>query len=257
MWSSEFIERIKDIATKIQTTQIEAINSACHICAQSIGAGRAVLIFGAGHSALPCMEAFPRIGSFVGFLQITEPSLGFNGFVVGKGGQRQMSFLERTKGYAEVILSNYCLDPQDSLIIFSHSGINALPVEMAILCKNRGMKVIGVTSFAHSRANKSAIGKRLFEVCDIPIDTCVPEGDALIHTKDGRRFASGSTIASMIIMNSLVAGTADLLIEKGQKPVIYPSHNVTNEVIKMIEEEEKMFDAYTRLASKLLKGSQV
>ena len=255
MWSAWFLGKISELVKKIETTQLESINGACEACAASIGAGRAALLFGAGHSALPCMEAFPRIGSLVGFYQIVEPALGYNSLVVGKGGQRQMSFLERTRGYAKAILSNYRLEPADAIIIFSHSGINALPVEIAMECSKRGMKTIGVTSVAHSKANTPdpQIGKRLFEVVDIPIDTCAPEGDAIIESEDGRRFAFVSTIASLVIMNTIVAQTAEILIGQGHDPVTYPDHNVTKDVARMIEEEEHLFEMYTRLQSRLLK----
>ena len=255
MWSDSYINEITNRIKQVQRTQIEKISAAAEMCANSIGAGRAALVFGAGHSALPCMEAFPRIGSFVGFYQIVEPAFGYNSLVVGKGGQRQMSFLERTSGYAKVILSNYNLKPSDSLIVFSHSGINALPVEMALECGKIGMHTIGVTSIEHSKANTPdrSLGRRLFEVCDVAIDTCAPEGDALLRTEDGSGFASASTISSMVIMNAIVARTAELLLERKVALFVYPSHNITKNIEQMIEEEESMFDAYSRLQSKILK----
>ena len=255
MWSDTYINEITNRIRQVQRTQIEKINSASVICADSIGAGRAALVFGAGHSALPCMEAFPRIGSFVGFYQIVEPALGYNSLVVGKGGQRQMSFLERTSGYAKVILSNYALKPEDSIVVFSHSGINALPVEMALECRSRGMRAIGVTSFAHSTVNApdASIGRRLFEVCDVAIDTCAPEGDALLRSEGGKRFASASTISSMVIMNAIIARTAELLLERKVAPFVYPSHNISENMELMVEEEERMFDAYSRLQAMLVK----
>jgi uncharacterized phosphosugar-binding protein len=255
MWSKEFLVKTREIIRRLEDSQLERIERASCACADSIAAGRAALVFGAGHSALPCMEAFPRIGSFVGFYQIVEPAFGYNSLVVGKGGQRQMSFLERTKGYASVILSNYSLKPEDSIVIFTHSGINALPVEMAIECKKLGMTTIGVTSFEHSMANApdEATGKRLFEAVDIPIDTGAPEGDALLEAEDGKRYASISTIVSMVIMDAIVARTAELLIERGHDPVVYPSHNVTSDVETMTKQEEHMFDVYSQLQSKLLK----
>ena len=255
MWSDSYINEITNRITQVRRTQIENINTASAMCADSIGAGRAALVFGAGHSALPCMEAFPRIGSFVGFYQIVEPALGYNSLVVGKGGQRQMSFLERTSGYAKVILSNYSLEPADSLIVFSHSGINALPVEMALECAKIGMRTIAVTSVEHSKVNAPdrSVGRRLFEVCDVAIDTCAPEGDALLRSEGGKRFASASTISSMVIMNAIVARTAEILLERKVALFVYPSHNITEKVEQMVEEEERMFDAYSRLQSMLMK----
>ncbi len=162
----EFLEKLNNIISIIDQQEGSHIQDAAKACAATIAAGRAVLVFGAGHSALPAQEAFPRIGSIVGFVQITEPNLGFNGHVTGKGGQRQMSFLEQTAGYAEVILSNYDLTPQDTLIVISNSGINALPVELCDLANQRGLTTIGISSSAHSLANKpkNKMNKRLLEI---------------------------------------------------------------------------------------------
>ncbi len=147
-------------------------------CSDAIAAERWVHTFGAGHSSIPGMETFPRIGSFVGFHQLNELNLSFNGQVVGGMAQRQSSFLERVEGYAEIILANHRFSPQDVAILFSNSGINELIVDMALLLKEKGVTVVGLTSIAHSMSNqpRHSSGKRLSEVVDISIDTCCPEG---------------------------------------------------------------------------------
>ena len=248
-----FLEEITRVISLIAHKEKETILAASAVCADSIEKGRAVLLFGAGHSALPCQEAFPRIGSIVGFVQITEPSLGFNGFVTGKGGQKQMSFLEQTAGFAEVILSNYHLTKDDTLIVYSHSGINALPVEICALAKNLGVKTIGISSFVHSKANtpKNKLGKRLLEVADIAIDNHTPEGDALISLDEKVRVGGGSTVAHMVIMNSIVVETAAILHDRQVPYFLYPSHNVSENLEDMLEKEEALFEAHKRLLAKL------
>lgn len=250
----DFIQEIQHVISLIEAQEAIHIERAAEACANTIAAGRAVLLFGAGHSALPPQEAFPRIGSIVGFVQITEPELGFNGFVTGKGGQRQMSFLEQTPGFAEVILSNYTLTPEDTLIVFSNSGINALPVEICHLANRQSLTTISIGSKAHALANKpkNSLGKRLCEIADIHIDNHVPEGDTLVTLEGGIQTGGGSTIAAMVIMNAIVVETVKQLHQRGAPFHIYPSHNVSGEALQaVIKKEEALFKAHKNLLSKL------
>lgn len=250
----DFIGEMVEVLNLIKLHEKESIQKAGRACANSIAAGRAVLMFGAGHSALPPQEAFPRIGSIVGFVQITEPELGFNGFVTGKGGQQQMSFLEQTEGFAEVILSNYNLSPEDTLIVFSNSGINALPVELCHLANRQSLTTISVGSSAHSLANKpkNALEQRLCEIADIHIDNHVPPGDTLITLTGGIQTGGGSTIAGMVIMNAIVVEAVTRLHQQGVPFHIYPSHNVSGEQLeKIIKQEQALFAAHKNLISKL------
>ena len=249
----EFLEKLNNIISTIDQQEGSHIQDAAKVCAATIAAGRAVLVFGAGHSALPAQEAFPRIGSIVGFVQITEPNLGFNGHVTGKGGQRQMSFLEQTAGYAEVILSNYDLTPQDTLIVISNSGINALPVELCDLANQRGLTTIGISSSAHSLANKpkNKLGKRLLEIADLHIDNHIPAGDTLVTLDEDTHIGGGSTIASMAIINSVIVETIRHLHQQGAPFHLYPSHNVSRDIEKVERQEEELFKAHKNLIAKL------
>lgn len=248
-----FIQEIQSVLDAVEQIEGQTIKKAAEACAASIASGRAVLMFGAGHSALPAQEAFPRIGSIVGFVQITEPELGFNGFVTGKGGQRQMSFLEQTTGFAEVILENYNLTPEDTLIVISNSGINALPVELCDLARQQGLTTISIGSTIHALANqpKNPLGKRLMEVSDIHIDTHVREGDALVDLEGGIKAGGGSTIASMVVMNTIIVETIRLLIEADVPFHIYPSHNVSADLDDVIAQEQALFEAHKKLIAKL------
>lgn len=245
-----FFQGIQGIIDGVRETQAEKLDAVAKKCADAIAAERWVHLFGAGHSAIPGMETFPRIGSFVGFHQLNELNLSFNGQVVGSMAQRQSSFLERVEGYAAVILANHHFSPLDVAILFSNSGINELIVDMALLLKEKGVTVVGVTSMAHSMSNqpRHSSGKRLGEVVDISIDTCCPEGDALVDVPGlNYRVGGSSTIASCIVMNGIVAQTAAILQQRGYMPTVWPSHNVNTspeEYAAMEAQEAKVYKQY-------------
>ena len=76
----------------------------------------------------------------------------FHTQVVGANGQRQAMAIERVEGLAATILANFRLRPTDALMVFSAGGTTAVPIEMAMGARSRGLPVIAVTSVEHSRA---------------------------------------------------------------------------------------------------------
>ena len=112
---SEWIDAGIGVLEKIRDTQSDAIERASEVCAEAIGAGGFVHLFGTGHSRIPVEEMFPRYGSYPGFHPIVELSMTFHTQVVGANGQRQAMFIERMPGLAEVILSNFHFEPKDAV----------------------------------------------------------------------------------------------------------------------------------------------
>lgn len=224
----EYLGRITEVISKIRETQKNSISRAAEAFAKSIKSGGRVYMFGSGHSVIPVLDIFPRYGSFVGFYPIFDPRLmWFN--VVGPGGARELLWLEQREGYAKVILSSYELKPIDSVLIFSHGGLNAAPIEMGIEAKKSGVTVVSVSSHANYKhaAAKHSTGKKLADASDIAIDNCVPPEDALIAGEGiPERFAAGSTVASVAIAMTLVSETGQLLLKAGVRPNTFVSPNV-------------------------------
>src|SRR5205807_8139569 len=131
-----------------------ALAEASRLCADVIGGGGLVHVFGTGHSRIPVEELFPRYGSYPGFNPIVELSMTFHTQVVGTNGQRQAMFIERVEGLAEAILANFDLRPTDAMMIFSASGLTAVSIEMAVGAHARGLKVVAVTSLAHTQVGE-------------------------------------------------------------------------------------------------------
>jgi uncharacterized phosphosugar-binding protein len=208
---------------RLATTQAGAIETASQWCADAIAADGLVHLFGTGHSRIPVEEMFPRYGSYPGFNPMVELSMTFHTQVVGANGQRQAMFIERTPGLAEVILSNFSFGPEDVMVVFSASGLSAVPVEMARGARRRGLKVVGVTSVEQSMTGPPdpIVGSRLLDEADLVIDLCTPHADALV-TVNGldTPVGPGSTIAAVAVVNSIKVRTAELLVERGAMPPV-------------------------------------
>jgi uncharacterized phosphosugar-binding protein len=228
MSARQFFSALRTIYDAIEASQMETIGTVATLGAEAIAAGRFVLLFGSGHSFIPTMDTYPRIGSYPGWLPLHELSTSYMASVTGNQGLRQALFLEKVEGFGRVVLANYRLDPRDLMIVISHSGVNPMGIDVALSAREQGLKTVAITSLAHSRASRSrhSSGKRLYEVCDLVIDTCVPQGDALVRVAGfGHPVAASSTIAACIIMQALVAETAQRLAARGISLPVFPSHN--------------------------------
>ncbi len=221
-----FMDAAQRILDAIRTTQMDKIEQAAQICADSIGQGGLVHLFGTGHSRIPVEEMFPRHGSFPGFQPIIDLSMTFQTQVVGSNGQRQAMLIEKMEGLGEAILRNFVFRTYDSFMIFSNSGVNNVIMDVAIGAKERGMKVIGVVSVEHclATAPRHKSGLRLPDVCDITIDNCTPSGDAVVQI-DGLEYpvGPGSTIGYTAIVNALKCAVAQKLTAMGKPPLVLTS----------------------------------
>jgi len=203
-----------------------------------------VYLFGSGHSVIPVLDTFPRYGSFVGFFPLYDPRLmWFN--VIGPGGARELLWLERSEGYARVFLQSYPLEAGDVMLVFSHGGLNAAPVEVALEAKARGLTVVTVSSHANAAIATAthSSGNRLSDAADIAIDNCVPPEDALVDIGMPEPVAAGSTMAAVFIAMSLVADTAARLAAAGVRPVTFVSPNVPG-IGK--DHNQRVFDTFTK-----------
>lgn len=219
-----WIDEARKVLDRIESTQVEAIESAALIAAEAIGNGGVVHTFGTGHSRIPVEEMFPRYGSYPGWHPLVEQSMTFHTEIAGSNGQRQAMFIERVSGLAEMILANFELRPTDAILMFSATGRNAVPVETAMIAKKAGLKVIAVTSLAEARnvPPTHASGTLLADHADVVIDTCTPLGDAVVDvTGWENKVGPVSSIANITIVNMLKVATAQKLADRGiELPVL-------------------------------------
>lgn len=229
MLAKQWINNARSVMDKIENSQMNNILKAAEVMADSIQAGRWVHTFGCGHATLPVEEMYPRIGGFVGFHPMIELPLTFFTNIVGGMSVHQFIFLERVEGYGIEIMKGYNFHPSDCVWLFSHTGINAVNIDVAVESRKRGMKVIvfGSAGEAEGKQTRHSSGKTIFDLADIVVDTCVPIQDASVPLKNHiDKVGPVSTIGFITAVWMTVTTVAEILADRGVKLFIHPSHNI-------------------------------
>ncbi|HWR51972.1 MAG TPA: SIS domain-containing protein [Bryobacteraceae bacterium] len=243
MSADAYYRAISGVLGRIHDQEASKLEAAGEMLAEAIASGKRVYLFGSGHSVIPVMDVFPRYGSFVGFFPLYDPRLMWHN-VVGPGGARELLWLERREGYVEQFLQSYSFTPGDCIIVFSHGGLNAAPIEAALYAKARGVKVITVSSHANRELNQAthSSGKQLADVADIALDNCVAAEDSQVDIGRREKVAAGSTMAVVFIAMALVAETGARLAARGFVAPTFVSPNVPG-----VEKDHNLgvFEAYT------------
>lgn len=248
----DYLTKSRALIDQLISGQLEEIGRAAELCANAIAAGGLVHGFGTGHSRIPVEELFPRHGSFPGFHEIVELSLTFHNQVVGANGQRQAMWLERQEGFGEVILRNFNFGPDDVMMIFSNSGVNAVVIDVALGARHRGMQVIACVSVEHCGASaaKHSSGKKLTDLADLVLDNGSPAGDAMVTVQGlDDPVAPGSTLGYAAVVNALKAQVASNLVQLGHPPLVLSSSLLIGD--RAAQRFDECYDEYARRAARL------
>lgn len=238
----EYIENIKKIIEQIEEKCSENIENAAKAFSQALINDRKIFLFGTGHSHMLSEELFYRAGGLLNIQPILIDELMLH------ISASESTEKEREEGLAEKIFSDYAINENDVIVIISNSGRNGVIVDMALLCKERNVKAIALTSLNHSLAGQSRhqSGKRLCEIADIVLDNCGCLGDACIEV-DGvsGKICATSTVSGALILNAVVARAVEICAEKGFCPEHFLSANVdggdqvNNKLIEKYKKEIK------------------
>jgi len=222
MLAKEFIDKVVSLIHTVEETESTSVAQAADWIADSIARDGLLHLFGCGHSHLLVEDFFYRAGGIVPVNAILETS------VMLHEGAVKSSKVERMTGYARHILDNYNVKPGEVIIVISNSGINSLPVEMAQAAKEKGLKVIAICSSAYyGDETRHPSGQRLKDIADLVIDNHIPHGDAMVDIPStSQKMASGSTVIGSVILNMIMTGVAEKLVERGIEPPVYVSGNI-------------------------------
>ena len=203
-------------------SQKDKIMAAAEIAARTIEADGLIYLFGCGHSGILSCEGFYRAGGLACVAPIfCEPLMLHEGAA-------ESSRLEKQSGYAEQLKAKYRLEPRDMLICSSTSDKNAVPVEYAAYVASLGVPTVAICSSAYfTQAVHNACDRHLHEVCSMYIDNMAPFGDACLRPEGfPEAMMPLSTITGAYILNSILAESARLALERGVDVPIYRSGNI-------------------------------
>ncbi len=217
-----YLNTIRTLLDKLESTQDDAIDQVSQLCAEAIARGSLLYFFGTGHSHMICEEPFYRAGGLACIYPILEPSL-----MLHNGGAKS-SALERVPQLGASVIAESGLGQGDVLFLVSNSGRNSAVIDAAMEAKRRGAVTVAVTSINHSAAvsSRHPSGKRLFEVCDLTLDNGGVLGDACLTLPGlSQAIAPTSTVIDATLVNLVMAGITQNLLELGITPPVFASAN--------------------------------
>jgi uncharacterized phosphosugar-binding protein len=175
-------------------------------------------VAGTGHSTGLVLETFYRAGGLACVNPIVHPGL------IPLLGGGASTVLERNSGLAAVLLARAAPEEGELAVVFSTSGANAVPVELAEGLREAGVTVIAVSSLPHLEAAPARVGRKLDTVADIVLDTGTPVGD-VAYGQGGQRTAALSSLTSVYLWNLLLARLVDRAAAEGIELPLWTSAN--------------------------------
>lgn len=238
----EYIKSNQKIIEKIVAEGAENIEKAAELFSDALTNNRKIFLFGTGHSHMLAEELFYRAGGLVKIQPILDPPLMLH------ISASESTVAERAEGMAESLFNEYGIKESDVIVIISNSGRNGVIVDMALLCKEKGVKVVALTNLQHTYSGESRhqSGKRLCEIADVVLDNFGCVGDACIEV-DGveGKICPTSTVSGALILNAVVAEAVDICAKNGFVPEHFASSNVdggdeiNNKYVEKYKEEIK------------------
>ena len=224
MQGKTYIDTVLRTIDRAWNSQQQSLSQASELLYTAIRDKHSVFVFGCSHAGMLAEEVFYRTGG----LAILNP-IFFSGTLLNTRPVTMTSKLERLPGLGTIILEENGVQEGDCLIVHSNSGRNTVPVEMAMVARERGVSVIGFTSLAHSRsvASRHPSGKKLYEVCNVVIDNCGVPGDAAVKVEGlAEPMGPTSTAVGASLIHAIVIETVERLLADGITPPVFMSANL-------------------------------
>lgn len=196
---AEYTAGVTDFLQRLTTANAEPLGAAIAAIGTAGREGHLVYAAGAGHSLAGVIEMFYRAGGLPFVAPLWEPR------IMPLNGAMESTAAEREPGVGEAVGRSSAMGPGDVLVIYSNSGINHYPIELATYARSAGVTIIAVTSRRASAAAPLRAGSRLMELADIVLDTDVPPGDVTWPAGQAE-VAPLSSLAGVHLWNLIMVG---------------------------------------------------
>lgn len=222
-----YLQTAFGLLERVVTEQAGTIHEAATLMADAVEQDRLIHVYGGGgHTTLVMGEMFFRAGGFANINPIME-----TGISVFNQALKYLE-LERCENFGRSVMKYYQLQPGDLLIIFHNIGINAATIDAALEAKERGAKIIAVSSshwqdeMGPDHFIRHSSKKNLFDLADVCINDYNPVGDAVVEVPGFPvPIAPVSNVVDFAIAHLLEIETVRICVERGITPPIWNSAN--------------------------------
>jgi uncharacterized phosphosugar-binding protein len=225
--AAQYLGKLIALCQQITETQTERIDRVCAILAEEIGKGKLIYAWGTGgHDNRSAEELLWRAGGLACVAVILDPGLSL------MHGATKATKIERIHGYAKGVLDYYQVGKDDLLLLVNSYGINALTIDAVHECRTRGTRVVAVTSFEFPESvppdhpARHSSKENLHEIVDLAINSFIPAGDAVVDVPGFPFKVAGiSTLVNVFVLNVIVCGVVEKLVQAGVDPPVWVSAN--------------------------------
>ncbi len=222
-----YLDSTVALLRKIEAEQWGNIEKAADLLVTAIEQDRLIHVYGGGgHTTLVMGEMFFRAGGLANINPIMETGLSvFNQAL-------KYLELERCVNYGRSIMKYFRLEKDDVLVIFHNIGINPATIDAAMEAKERGAKIIAVSSSKwqsemppdHFIRHPNA--KNLFDLADVCIDDYNAVGDCAVQVPGfATPIAPNSNVVDFVIAHWLEIETVKRCVARGIEPPVWRSAN--------------------------------
>jgi len=221
-----YLNALAPIMARVSRQADGPVQQAAELVVESLRAGGVVQAFGTGHSEALAMEFAGRAGGLVPTNRISLRDVvifgGESPEVLGDG------LLERDPSIAHRLYDLATVAAADIFVIGSNSGVNGAIVEFARLVKERGHRLVAITSFTQTADvdSRHPSGAKLIDHADVALDNGAPYGDAVLPLPGGGTTCAVSSITAALLAQLVVAEVVRRLLQAGEAPPVYVSANV-------------------------------
>jgi uncharacterized phosphosugar-binding protein len=223
--AESYLAVIAEAIDRVAASQRDGVRRAVDLVLAALEADGVVHAFGTGHSEALAMEIAGRAGGLIPTNRISLRDLVFYG---GAPADLLGPRLERDPTVAHRLYELAPVRPADIFVVASNSGVNGTIVEFASLVKQRGHRLIAITSREHSGRvpSRHPSGHKLADLADVVLDNGAPYGDATLPLPGGGAVGAVSSITAALLAQQIVVEVAGRLVEAGRTPPIYLSANI-------------------------------
>ncbi|PMC40338.1 hypothetical protein CJ195_01095 [Bacillus sp. UMB0899] len=232
-----YFEKIQEKLELVLEQEKKSMEIAAEKVLNSIQANGIIHLFGCGHSHMLTEEMFYRAGGLAPVKPIFIEEL-----MLHKGAVKS-SYLERQNNYAEGFIYNQDIHSNDVVFVISTSGINPVPIDVAIHAKKQGAYVVGMSSFHYvdGKASRHKSGNFLSEVVDLALNNHVTKGDAALYYENSPvPFGPTSTVIGTTMLNAIFAEAIKMMINVGHEAPVFLSGNIEGAE----EHNQKLIEKY-------------